>query len=180
MSDQEVIDAIRSSNGQEGALRWVYQQCTSMVKGLGRQLGCSPEVCADVLQEAIFLLYTKAVNGTLTLTAKLTTYVYEVSRRMFLHGMRDGKRLPTVEIEDLDIVGEEEEDLSEVALAQEQRLAQFLNELGDRCRDLIIDFYFNSLAMKDLALKYNYSNAETVTSQKYKCFMQLKRKFQVA
>ena len=35
-------------------------------------------------------------------------------------------------------------------------------------------------AMKDLALKYNYSNAETVTSQKYKCFMQLKRKFQVA
>jgi RNA polymerase sigma factor (sigma-70 family) len=180
MSDQEVIDAIRSSNRQEEALRWVYQQCTSMVKGLGRQLGCSPEVCADVLQEAILLLYTKAVNGTLTLTAKLTTYVYEVSRRMFLHGMRDGKRLPTVEIEDLDIGGVEEEDLSEVALAQEQRLAQFLNELGDRCRDLIVDFYFNSLAMKDLAMKYNYSNAETVTSQKYKCFMQLKRKFQVA
>jgi RNA polymerase sigma factor (sigma-70 family) len=179
MSDQEVIDAIRSSSRRDEALKWVYQQCTSMVRDLGRQLSCSPEECADVLQEAVVSLYTKAINGTLTLTGKLTTYVYKVCQNMFRRLRRDGQRLPTTDIDDLDIESEEN-DSQEVVTAQEQQLAQFLSELGERCRDLLVEFYANGLAMKELALKYNYSNAETVTSQKYKCFMQLKRKFQVA
>lgn len=179
MSDHEVIDAIRSSNRRDEALRWVYQQCTTMVKSLGHQLSCSPEECADVLQEAVLSLYTKAINGTLTLTGKLTSYVYKVCQNMFRRLKRDGQRLPMTDIDDLDIELEEN-DSEEVVTDQELRLTQFLSELGERCRDLIVEFYANGMAMKELALKYNYSNAETVTSQKYKCFMQLKRKFQVA
>lgn len=178
-SDEEVLEAIRTGARREAALEWVYKECKPRVKSLEWKFQCSPEDCADVLQEAVWLLYDKVVRGKLVLTAKLTTYVYRVCQNQLMTLKRDGRNMPLVELGDDDALMEEEGTEEELSVL-EQQLDRLLNELGERCRAIIVDFYAGGNSLKTLAAKYQYSSVETVTSQKHKCMTQLRRKFQVA
>jgi len=46
--------------------------------------------------------------------------------------------------------------------------------MGDKCRELLILFYFRRLSLKEIAAELDYSNTDSVKSQKYKCIRQLK------
>ena len=178
-SDEEILEAIRTGVQRDAALKWVYQECKPLIKSLERKFDCSAEDCADVLQEAVWSLYDKVVRGKLTLTAQLTTYMYRVCQNQLMTLKRGNRNMPLVELEDGDGLLEEESTEEELS-ALEQQLERLLNELGERCRAIIVDFYAGGNSLKELAMKYQYSNEKTVTSQKHKCMTQLRRKFQVA
>jgi RNA polymerase sigma factor (sigma-70 family) len=178
-SDEEILEAIRTGVQRDAALKWVYQECKPLIKSLERKFDCSAEDCADVLQEAVWSLYDKVVRGKLTLTAQLTTYMYRVCQNQLMTLKRGSRNMPLVELEDGDGLLEEESTEEELS-ALEQQLERLLNELGERCRAIIVDFYAGGNSLKELATKYQYSNEKTVTSQKHKCMTQLRRKFQVA
>jgi len=46
---------------------------------------------------------------------------------------------------------------------------QVLNELGQRCRELLLLFYKTGLQLKDIASRMGYNSENTVKNQKYKC-----------
>jgi DNA-directed RNA polymerase specialized sigma24 family protein len=50
------------------------------------------------------------------------------------------------------------------------RLAEkVLNELGERCRELLLFFYTGGMKLKDIAVKMGYNSENTAKNQKYKC-----------
>ncbi|GAB3840659.1 hypothetical protein GCM10028821_45850 [Hymenobacter jeollabukensis] len=178
-SDEEIIKAIRTGDRREAALEWVYQECKPQVKSLEWKFQCSPEDCADALQEAVWSLYDKVVRGRLVLTAKLTTYMYRVCQNQLMTLKRGSRNMPLVELGEEDGLVEEESTEEELSVL-EQQLDRLLNELGERCRAIIVEFYAGGTSLKTLAAKYQYSSVETVSSQKHKCMTQLRRKFQGA
>lgn len=178
-TDQEVLEAIRSGKQREAALTWVYQQGRAQLRSMEHEFNCSAEDCEDAFQEAVLSLYNKAVAGQFTLTAKLTTYVYQVCKNQLMYRQRSRRTMPMVEFADADDFVEEES-LEDELSEQEGRLVPILDQLGERCRAIIMEFYAGGNSLKELAVKYQYRNVETVTSQKHRCMTQLRQKFQVA
>jgi RNA polymerase sigma factor (sigma-70 family) len=65
----------------------------------------------------------------------------------------------------------QEQELRE-AVEEEQRakLAEkVLDQLGERCRELLVLFYNKGLKLKDIASRMGYSSENTAKNQKYKC-----------
>lgn len=132
----------------------------------------------DVLQEAIITFWQKVISTEFVLTAKISTYIYQICQNKFNSKNRDGKKAVLIDINSIeDTFGEDSTNSEESYTSNSVKLAIFLNELGERCRNLIKDYYAGT-SMKVLATKYDYSNPESATAQKHKCLKQLRKKFE--
>jgi RNA polymerase sigma factor (sigma-70 family) len=71
----------------------------------------------------------------------------------------------------------EQEFLSEIEHENQFKLAEkVITELGERCREILILFYFRSLSLKTIASKMGYNSEATAKNQKYKCLESAKNK----
>ena len=132
----------------------------------------------DVYQEAIIVLYNKIKGGNFELSSKLKTYLYSVSRRIWLKKLTQMSK-KTNNIADFEDVLAIEEDVE----AHEHKDMQFdkmkvaLDCLGEPCKTIIEDFYIHNLSMQDICEKFGYTNTDNAKTQKYKCLQRLKKLF---
>jgi RNA polymerase sigma factor (sigma-70 family) len=132
----------------------------------------------DVYQETIIVLYNKIKSGDFELTSKLKTYIYSVSRRIWLKKLsQQSKKTNNVsEFEDV-IAVEEDVELHEEKDLQFDKMEAALSHLGEPCKTIIQDFYINNLSMQDISEKFGYTNTDNAKTQKYKCLQRLKKLF---
>ena len=132
----------------------------------------------DVFQEAIIVLYNKIKTGNFELSSKLKTYLYSVSRRIWLKKLAQQSK-KTNNIADFEDVLAIEEDLEQHELKDLQfvQMKTALDSLGEPCKTIIHDFYIQGLSMQDICEKFGYTNTDNAKTQKYKCLQRLKKLF---
>ena len=156
----------------------IYQQNYNMVQSLIINNNGSPDDAKDIFQEAMIVLYEKARSGTFELNCQIKTYVYSVSRRLWLKRLQQLNRdsAPLGDIESIVPVEEEIE-------GHEQRNAEFemmekaINSLGEPCKSLLEAYYLQKQNMQVIAANFGYTNSDNAKNQKYKCLMRLKKIF---
>ena len=52
-----------------------------------------------------------------------------------------------------------------------------LAKIGEPCKGLLEAFYINKKQMQEIAVLFNYTNADNAKTQKYKCLNRLKKLF---
>lgn len=168
MLDQEIIQLIRTDKSDK-ALSALYRHFPMMQK-MVRTGGGNIQDAEDVFQEALIILCRRINETDFTLTAQLSTYLFSVCRFLWKDELK--KRRPGVPYDsDTAPGGFEEQALSE-EVEKEKRIklaAKVLDDLGDRCRDLLLLFYDNRLKLHDIASRMGYSSGNTAKNQKYKC-----------
>ncbi len=132
----------------------------------------------DVFQETMMVLYDKARSGDFELNCQLKTYIYSVSRRLWLKRLQhlqkyynDTNNLAeTVPVED---------DLERSEAAQQAfiHMEKAMMGLGEPCRSLLEAYYLKKKNMAEIAASFGYTNAENAKNQKYKCLNRLKKLF---
>jgi RNA polymerase sigma factor (sigma-70 family) len=168
MTDSQIIELIRTEKSDK-ALIALYQHFPMMLKMI-RSNGGSRQDAEDVFQEALIIFFKKVKMPEFTLTAKLSTYLFSVCRFLWNDELKKRNQYATADPET--ILDEAEQKDLEYLLEQEQKakLAEkVLNELGERCRELLVLFYTMGLKLKDIASKMGYNSENTVKNQKYKC-----------
>lgn len=156
----------------------IYQQNYNMVQSLIINNNGSADDAKDIFQEAMIVLYEKARSGTFELNCQIKTYVYSVSRRLWLKRLQQLNRYsaPLGDIESIVPVEEEIE-------GHEQRNAEFemmekaINSLGEPCKSLLEAYYLQKQNMQVIAANFGYTNSDNAKNQKYKCLMRLKKIF---
>ena len=168
MQDQKIIALIQTNNSGK-ALDVLYQHFPMMRKMILSNGGNSQDA-EDIFQEALIILCRKVKEPGFKLTARLSTYLYSVCRFLWKDEMKKRKHpvaidfeqgLPEVEEKELEVIVEKER---QIKLAE-----KVLNELGERCRELLLLFYHADLKLKDIAARMGYSSEGTAKNQKYKC-----------
>ncbi|HVK96459.1 MAG TPA: sigma-70 family RNA polymerase sigma factor [Flavisolibacter sp.] len=159
------------------AVETIYKENFNMVQALIINNNGSTEDAKDIFQETMIILYEKAQSGTFELNCQLKTFVYSVSRRLWLKRlMQQNKFLASEGYEEMVAVDEEIDE-------HEKRNAEFLmvekamNGLGEPCKSLLEAFYMEKKSMQDIATGFGYTNSENAKTQKYKCLMRLKKLF---
>ena len=77
------------------------------------------------------------------------------------------------EIRKLDFVEDDAEELKE-RIEREDFVERMVGEMKPPCSDLLKAFYWDKLSGTEIAEKQNFSNADSVKAQKYKCMKKLK------
>jgi RNA polymerase sigma factor (sigma-70 family) len=173
MDDQTILQLIRSGNN-DLALNGLYRNFAAIRK-LVRSGGGSTSDAEDVFQDALIILIRKA-KADFQLTAQLSTYLYGVSRLLWNEQIRKRKRLKltgTLLDDSRRVVwdGAEEADV-QAYLQQEDRarLAEkVLNDLKDRCRELLLLFYQGRQTLQAITGIMGYGSENSTKNQKYKC-----------
>ncbi len=175
-TDREVVLGIL--NNSEEALNRLYVGYFPMVLQFIVNNNGDEDDAKDVYQEAIIVLYNKIKSGDFELTSKLKTYIYSVSRRIWLKKLsQQSKKTNNVsEFEDV-IAVEEDVEVHEEKDLQFDKMEAALAHLGEPCKTIIQDFYINNLSMQDISEKFGYTNTDNAKTQKYKCLQRLKKLF---
>jgi RNA polymerase sigma factor (sigma-70 family) len=175
-TDREVVLGIL--NNSEEALNRLYTDYFPMVLQFILTNNGDEDDAKDVYQESVIILYNKIRGGDFELTSKLKTYIYSVSRRIWLKKLaQQSKKTNNIsEFEDV-IAVEEDVELHEEKELQFDKMDSALQHLGEPCKTIIQDFYINGLSMQDISEKFGYTNTDNAKTQKYKCLQRLKKLF---
>jgi RNA polymerase sigma factor (sigma-70 family) len=154
------------------ALTQLYRRAFPAVRRLVRRQGGSAQDAQDVFQDALVVLYEKAVAETLTLTASASTYLMSISRHRWQHELRRRARLPHEPLPDDPAPLLAEEPAEEPAFA----VLDYVQQLGEKCREVLLAFYYFQQPLTQIAATHGYRSVRSATVQKFKCLERLREK----
>jgi RNA polymerase sigma factor (sigma-70 family) len=132
----------------------------------------------DIYQEAFLIFLDHIQNPNFELTSKISTYLYAVARNLWL------KRLKVLGMNAFSINDQFADQLPDNSatidsfMEEEQRYSDLyagMEQLGEPCKTVLADFFFQKLSMEAIAQKHGYTNADNAKTQKYKCLVRLKK-----
>lgn len=177
-SDEEIILGIQQGNNL--AVQQLYKLYYPTVAKMIINNNGNAEEAQDIFQEAVMVLYDKIKKGNFELSSKLKTFLYAVSKRLWLKQLtRGASRFRNDSITDLEdtLVAEEAIEEHEVLESNLALMEEALNGLGEPCKSIIHEFYILNKSMTEISEKFGYTNSDNAKTQKYKCLQRLKRLF---
>lgn len=175
-TDREVVLGVLNNSVE--ALNKLYVSYFPMVLQFILNNSGDEDDAKDVYQEAIIVLYNKIRSGNFELSSKLKTYLYSVSRRIWLKKLAQESK-KTNNIADFEEVLAVDDDIEqhEVRDMQFEKMKTAMEALGEPCKTIIQDFYIHNNSMQEICEKFGYTNTDNAKTQKYKCLQRLKKIF---
>ncbi len=136
----------------------------------------SVEKKIDIYQDAFIVIYEGLKKGNIKIETSLKHYLYGVGRNMIIdeinnqikeRKLKDGL---SKEKEAFDI------DLSsgDVLSEKQELLLKGINSLSEKCREILILFYYRKYSIEAIMHTMNYQNENVTKSHKSRCLKQLK------
>jgi RNA polymerase sigma factor (sigma-70 family) len=178
ITEQEKIAFKAIGNNDKEAIELVYKENYGLIQHFIVYNNGTEDDARDIFQEAMMVLYEKSKQHDFELTCQIKTYLYSVSRRLWLKKLQHARRMET-QIENFDNVVAVEEDLEDHEKLTQQYLIMrtAMGKIGEPCKSLIEAFYVHHKNMHEIAGFFGYTNADNAKNQKYKCLVRLKKLF---
>jgi RNA polymerase sigma factor (sigma-70 family) len=160
------------------AVESIYKDNYNMVQALVIKNNGTSEDAKDIFQEAMIVLYEKAKSDSFNLNCSLSTYIYSVSRRLWLKKLMQQNRFLIVEESENELVKVDYDIEDHERINTEfNMMERSINSLGEPCKSLLDAFYIQKRSMQEISASFGYTNADNAKTQKYKCLMRLKKLF---
>jgi RNA polymerase sigma factor (sigma-70 family) len=176
IQEKELLKRLAINDKQ--AAETIYKDNYNMVQALIINNNGSSDDARDIFQEAMIVLYEKAKSGTFELNCLLKTYIYSVSRRLWLKRLYQLQKYGG-QIENMveTVAVEEEIEAHQQRNTAFQAMEKSMNNLGEPCKSLLEAYYLQKRNMTEIAGSFGYTNADNAKNQKYKCLVRLKKLF---
>lgn len=166
-----LIDKLKQGN--QDLLQAIYQQHKSrfikMMKA--RFPECDILLIEDAYSEAVEVLYNNIKQGKIDdIEQSVESYLFAIARNKLY---RDSKKSQKYLRLSVDVEEEKEKDIWE---NERTLMAQCLNQLGERCRQLLKLFYYNHKSLQAIAKEMGFGDSQNASAAKYKCAQKLKKK----
>ena len=160
------------------AIEMIYKSHYNMVQSLIINNSGSADDARDIFQETMIVLFEKVRAGGFELNCQIKTYVYSVSRRLWLKRLQQMSRFaPALQSLENSVSVDEEMEQHEKTNDEFQAMEKAIGSLGEPCKSLLEAYYFQKKNMHEIAAAFGYTNADNAKNQKYKCLMRLKKIF---
>lgn len=156
---------------REKTLESLYARTWPVVRQYVKQRQGTEEDAKDVLQDAMLIFFEKVVHDQLVLTAAPVTYLTAIGKNLWRQELE--KRSRQIPFLPDDICSETTSDEPDRVLAN---LTDFVQQLGGKCRDILVQFYYFGQRLDKIAIRHGYRSVRSATVQKFKCLEQLRKK----
>ena len=177
--DQHEQDLLKGlAIGDKQTIELIYRDHYNLIQSLIINNNGSADDAKDIFQEAMIVLYEKVRSGRFELNCQLKTYLYSVSKRLWLKKLSANNRY-VISGADLEpsFPVEEEVEAHEKRDAEFDMMEKAIASLGEPCKSLLEAYYLNKQNMQVIAATFGYTNADNAKNQKYKCLVRLKKIF---
>jgi RNA polymerase sigma factor (sigma-70 family) len=159
------------------AVETIYKENYNIVQALVVNNSGTAEDAKDIFQETMIVLYEKVQSGSFELNCQIKTFIYSVSRRLWLKRLIHQNRFTLSEGHE-EIVGVDDEvEEHDKRNTEFSMMEKAMSGLGEPCKSLLEAFYLQKRSMQEIAASFGYTNAENAKNQKYKCLVRLKKLF---
>jgi RNA polymerase sigma factor (sigma-70 family) len=177
-ADSETLLLKGLAGNDKKAIETIYKDNYNMVQALVLKNSGNIDDAKDIFQEAMIVLYERAQSEAFELNCQIKTYIYSVSKRLWLKRLVHQNRfLIADEAEHEAISVEEDIEEHEKQHTEFVMMERAMGSLGEPCKSLLEAFYMQKRTMQEIASNFGYTNAENAKNQKYKCLMRLKKLF---
>lgn len=174
--EQELIKGLALDD--KTAIETIYKDNYGLIQRLVINNNGSEDDAKDVFQEAVIVLYEKSKSGVFELNCQIKTYIYSVSKRLWLKKLQQRSRYDLIENgAEEPVVVEEDITQHEKRNSQFGMMEQAMAAIGEPCKSLLESYYIRKQNMQEIAETFGYTNADNAKNQKYKCLMRLRKLF---
>ena len=154
----------------------------------------SDEDIEDIYQEAQSALYLNIENGKLQeLTCPFSSYFLQICNNQALKIVNRRKGIKTKQINedrtilnDYEVLEEKVDELYSFCMTTEEEdrklrlqllVRKIIASMTDTCKNILHSYYWDDFSTSTIADMSNFSNADSVKTQKYKCMNKFRDKY---
>jgi RNA polymerase sigma factor (sigma-70 family) len=175
-TDLDIVEAIRKGGkAEEEAIRVLYQQhfeslCMNIVNNNG-----SEQDADDIFQETMIAFIQSVKMNKFRGDSSIKTFLFALNRNIWRNELRRRGRSNNRErVYEMDARDVEDGVNRSLELRQaSQQLAALMEKLGENCRQILLQFYYENRSMKEIVLTLAYENEQVVRNKKSKCLKKL-------
>lgn len=165
-SNDELIRGIQEHD--EAVLRHVYQENYKKIQQLVYKNNGNTDDAADVFQEALIIVYNKARDHKLILTATFETYFYAVAKLVWKAEYRKKKGIVLTD-DFYDGTITEEEVQHNIMQDEKFKLVwSHFEKLTSDCQK-VIRLFLDGCSITEVTEKMDYSSEQHTKNRKYRC-----------
>ena len=148
-----MIKGLASNNKQ--AIESIYKDNFTVIQVFILNNNGTVDEARDIFQEAMIVLYEKALTGQFELTCQLRTYIFSVCRRLWLKRLQQMNRFSnnTDHIAET-IAVEEEIEAHEKYNSDINLMENAMSKLGEPCKSLLDAYYTQKKNMQDIKMVF--------------------------
>ena len=179
-SDQELLQLVRSAEGVDQAVRFMYRNYHDFLSIYIQQHSGSREDAEDVFQEVVVAFIDLVQKNKFRGEASVKTFLFALNRNIWLNELKKRKRSMVREMKFEQSKPDEEPGVADYISAREgrQELMNILNQLGEVCQQILVAYYYQNLSMKEILETLHYENEQVVRNKKHKCMKKLEEMLQ--
>lgn len=166
-NEKEIIIGIKEQDNS--VLSYVYKKFFKEIKYFIIRNSGNEDDAKDIFQEALIVIYKQTKEENLELTCGFYTYLYSVSRFIWLKQLKR-KKIVLNDIYELGEATELQEDL--LALFDDYEkyglYQTHFKELGDDCKK-ILKLFFENYSLKEIAEIMGYKSENYAKKKKFYC-----------
>lgn len=170
MQDEEIIQHFRDGN-HDTPIRVLYKEYPKLRAHILSSGGNKADA-RETFHDALILLIEKVSDPSFTLTSKLTTYLYGITRLLWKNKLRKQQNNRELEWSDTMILTNEDLGYHEDQELKIRALEGVLTRITERCQEIFRRFYFEKESMDEIANAMGFSSTNSAKTQKYKCMEQ--------
>lgn len=168
ISDTELIRLIRE--GCEKTLTMLYQSYWPQAKAFAKQNSGREEDAEEIYQDAVMLFYEKVNASDFVVSGAMGGFLMQIFRYKWIKHITRQKPETSLEEWHSSIEMEDNDTLP----PNFEHIVANIQNLSERCQDLLAAFYYRHWNMEQIAKHYAYSNTDVAKTAKYKCLQKLK------
>lgn len=176
MQDKELLEKLHSPHENETnvALKILYKMYYHSINRFITNNQGSEDDAKDIFQDAIIIFYKQIKNEDFELKCSIHTYLYSVSRNLWLKRLAVADRETPLN-ETHDFIPLKETQLTLLYKAEETTIIMgIIERLGEECRKILLASFFEKKKMSQIAASLGYATEQAARNKKYKCMNKLK------
>lgn len=174
LKEDQIIDAVK--NGSNDAIKNLYlENRTGFMRFVVQKYGVPNDIVEDFYQDAFIALVENIRRGKLDqLKSNISTYLFSIGKFMaFKHYKKP--RLMEADFSDFEELLKDDSEEEERDEALIQLIQTKLEQMGESCKKILIQFYYEGKKIDQIVELGDYANKDVVKSQKSRCLSQLKK-----
>jgi len=153
--------SLKNSEQREAFFIALYKSAFPKIAAYIRKRGGSLEDANDIFQDSVIAYYEKTVAGLVCHNEQ--AYLMGIAKHLWLNKLKQPSNQPLTELLNNQLSATEpEQHLTE-------KLLSHLETAGQKCLQLLKAFYYDQIAVSEIAERFGYSGVRSATVQKYKC-----------
>lgn len=175
LTDQEILDQIKTKTNPNQAISQLYSQHYGMLEHLITTNSGLAEDAADVIQEVMLVFVKMVREEKFRGEASIKSFLYSICKNAWITELR--KRKSTLARHER---YEGEKDQIDRGITEQinrneslKFVMDLFEKLGEKCKQVLIMFYYEELPMKEICEKLEFSSEQVLRNKKYKCLQSL-------